>query len=71
VAVRKRQIALDGRSFYIQDSGAHRIRESILAARILMVLNASIIFTLGVIHLIYTFGGGQSSRPVTPRCKSA
>ena len=31
--------------------------ESILAARILMVLSASIIFTLGVAHLVYTFWG--------------
>src|SRR5271167_911171 len=32
-------------------------RESILAATILMVLSASIIFTLGVVHLVYTFWG--------------
>ena len=32
-------------------------REGILAARILMVLSASIIFTLGVSHLVYTFRG--------------
>ena len=30
---------------------------SILGARILMVLSASIIFTLGVFHLVYTFWG--------------
>ena len=30
---------------------------NILAARILMVLSASIIFTLGAIHLAYTFWG--------------
>jgi hypothetical protein len=35
-----------------------------LAAKILMVLSASIIFTLGVVHLVYTFWG-PSSRPVT------
>jgi hypothetical protein len=29
-------------------------RESTLAARILMVLSASIVFTLGVVHLVYT-----------------
>jgi hypothetical protein len=28
-----------------------------LAARILMVLSASIVFTLGVVHLVYTFWG--------------
>src|ERR1700678_394762 len=32
-------------------------REGMLAARILMVLSASIIFTLGVFHLVYTFRG--------------
>jgi hypothetical protein len=34
-----------------------------LAARILMLLSASIISTLGVFHLIYTFGGPN----LTPR----
>jgi hypothetical protein len=34
-----------------------------LAARILMVLSASIIFSLGVIHLVYTFWGPK----LTPR----
>ena len=34
-----------------------------LAARILMLLSASIIFTLGVVHLIYTFWGPN----LTPR----
>jgi hypothetical protein len=38
-------------------------RKSILAARILMVLSASIIFTLGVVHLVYTFWGPE----LTPR----
>src|SRR5258707_7263068 len=38
-------------------------REGILAAKILMVLSASIIFTLGVVHLIYTFWGPK----LTPR----
>jgi hypothetical protein len=38
-------------------------KETILAARILMVLSASIIFTLGVLHLVYTFRGPQ----LTPR----
>ena len=33
--------------------------EGMLAARILMVLSASIIFTLGVVHLVYTFWGPQ------------
>ncbi len=28
-----------------------------MAARILMVLSASIIFALGVVHLVYTFWG--------------
>jgi hypothetical protein len=32
-------------------------RRSILPARILMVLSASIVFTLGVVHLVYTFWG--------------
>jgi len=34
-----------------------------LAARILMVLSASIMFTLGVVHLVYTFSGPK----LTPR----
>jgi hypothetical protein len=34
-----------------------------LAARILMVLSASIVFTLGVMHLVYTFRGPY----LTPR----
>ena len=34
-----------------------------MAARILMVLSASIIFTLGVVHLVYTFWGPM----LTPR----
>jgi hypothetical protein len=34
-----------------------------LAARILMVLSASIVFTLGVTHLVYTFWGSM----LTPR----
>jgi hypothetical protein len=38
-------------------------REGILAARILMVLSASIVFTLGVVHLVYTFWGPM----LTPR----
>ena len=33
------------------------LRESILAAKLLMVLSASIILTLGVVHLAYTFWG--------------
>ena len=37
--------------------------EGILAAKILMVLSASIIFTLGVAHLVYTFWGPM----LTPR----
>jgi hypothetical protein len=40
-----------------------QIRKSILAARILMVLSASIVFALGVIHLVYTFWGPN----LTPR----
>jgi hypothetical protein len=36
---------------------------SIAAARILMVLSASIIFTLGAMHLVYTFWGPM----LTPR----
>ena len=38
-------------------------REGILAAKVLMVLSASIAFTLGVVHLIYTFWGSS----LTPR----
>src|SRR5216683_1538572 len=38
-------------------------REGILAAKILMVLSASITFTLGVVHLVYTFWGPK----LTPR----
>ena len=34
-----------------------------MAARILMVLSASIIFTLGVVHFVYTFWGPK----LTPR----
>jgi hypothetical protein len=34
-----------------------------LAARILMVLSASIVFTLGVVHFVYTFWGPR----LTPR----
>src|ERR1700746_2267138 len=37
--------------------------EGILAAKILMVLSASIVFTLGVVHLVYTFWGPN----LTPR----
>src|SRR5271154_7295052 len=42
-----------------KDGSAIGVRngESILAARILMVLSASIILTLGVVHLVYTFWG--------------
>jgi hypothetical protein len=38
-------------------------KEGILAARILMVLSAGIVFTLGVVHLAYTFWGPN----LTPR----
>ena len=38
-------------------------KESILAARILMVLSASIVLTLGVLHLVSTFWGPS----LTPR----
>jgi hypothetical protein len=34
-----------------------------MAARVLMVLSASLIFTLGVVHLVYTFWGPK----LTPR----
>jgi hypothetical protein len=37
--------------------------ESIVAARIFMVLSASIMLTLGVLHLVYTFWGPK----LTPR----
>jgi len=43
--------------------GGTRTRESILAAKILMVLSTSIILTLGVVHLVYTFWGPM----LTPR----
>src|SRR5215813_13408539 len=42
---------------------AYKPGESILAAKILMVLSASIILTLGVVHLVYTFWGPM----LTPR----
>src|SRR5271157_431441 len=38
-------------------------REGILAAKILMVLSASIVLTLGIVHLVYTFWGPN----LTPR----
>jgi len=38
-------------------------RENILGARILMVLSASIVLTLGIVHLVYTFWGPN----LTPR----
>jgi len=38
-------------------------REGILAAKILMVLSASIVFALGVVHFVYTFRGPM----LTPR----
>jgi hypothetical protein len=38
-------------------------KEKILAAKILMTLSASIILTLGVLHLVYTFWGPN----LTPR----
>ena len=37
--------------------------EGIFAAKVLMVLSASITFTLGVVHLVYTFWGTN----LTPR----
>lgn len=39
---------------YIRRDGEPKIWRGIVAARILMVLSASIIFTLGGIHLVYT-----------------
>jgi hypothetical protein len=41
----------------------HLQRKGILAAKFLMVLSASINFTLGVVHLVYTFWGPN----LTPR----
>jgi hypothetical protein len=41
----------------------HPKRKGILAAKILMVLSASINFTFGVVHLLYTFWGPM----LTPR----
>jgi hypothetical protein len=41
----------------------HPQRKGILPAKILMVLSASINFTLGVVHLVYTFWGPN----LTPR----
>jgi hypothetical protein len=41
----------------------HLQRKGILAAKFLMVLSASINFTLGVVHLVYTFRGPK----LTPR----
>ncbi len=48
---------------YIRRDGDPKSWGSIVAARILMVLSASIIFTLGGIHLVYTFWGPK----LTPR----
>ena len=42
---------------YIRRDGASQIWRNVLAARILMALSASIILTLGAIHLAYTFWG--------------
>ncbi len=41
--------------------------ESILAARILMVFSASIVLTLGVLHLVSTFWGPSWGPSLTPR----
>ena len=48
---------------YIRRNEDPHVWGSILAARILMVLSASIVFTLGVVHLVYTFSGPM----LTPR----
>ena len=58
----QRQIAIRRRLVLCQNNEPAN-RERILAARILMVLSASIIFTLGVVHLVYTFWGPM----LTPR----
>ena len=42
-----------------------KLWRSIVAARILMLLSASIVFTLGAIHLAYTFSGSEL-RPRDP-----
>ena len=49
--------------FLFQLLSWHWRSENILAARILMVLSASIVFTLGVSHFVYTFRGPY----LTPR----
>jgi hypothetical protein len=41
----------------------HPQRKGILAAKILMVLSASINFRLGVVHLVYTFRGAKAHAP--------
>jgi hypothetical protein len=48
-------LTYQGATFVGPETG--KVGGSILAARILMVLSASIIFTLGAIHLAYTFWG--------------
>ncbi len=48
---------------YIRRNEDPHVWGSILAARILMVFSASIVFTLGVVHLVYTFSGPM----LTPR----
>jgi hypothetical protein len=48
---------------YIRRDGDPQTLEGTMAARILMVLSASIILTLGAVHLIYTFWGPN----LTPR----
>ena len=42
---------------YIRGDGDSQIWRNVVAARALMVLSSSIIFTLGAIHLAYTFWG--------------
>src|SRR5690348_11742051 len=54
---------IDTHKVYIRRNEDPHLWGSVLAARILMLLSASIAFTLGVVHLVYTFSGSM----LTPR----
>ena len=60
---RQCQIAMRRRLVLYSNKMGSQNGKSMLAARILMVLSASIILTLGVVHLVYTFWGPK----LTPR----
>jgi hypothetical protein len=52
-----------GSRFAQSQNPCRKNREGILLAKILMVLSAGIVFTLGIVHLVYTFWGPK----LTPR----